>query len=69
VFKSAEKLEVWDMKRRAQGALEYLFMIAAALIIIFLAVRYITNTGSQATDVGNSTLENITQELESAKGG
>jgi len=57
------------MKRRAQGALEYLFMIAAALIIIFLAVRYITNTGSQATDVGNSTLENITQELESAKGG
>lgn len=69
MFKSAEKLEVWDMKRRAQGALEYLFMIAAALIIIFLAVRYITNTGSQATDVGNSTLENITQELESAKGG
>ena len=69
MFKSAEKLEVWDMKRRAQGALEYLFMIAAALIIIFLAVRYITNTGSQATDVGNSTLENITQELESAQGG
>ncbi|RLF81339.1 hypothetical protein DRN44_05930 [Thermococci archaeon] len=57
------------MKRRAQGALEYLFMVAAALIIIFLAVRHLTNTTSQATDVGNSTLENITQELESAKGG
>lgn len=57
------------MKRRAQGALEYLFMVAAALIIIFLAVRHLTNTTSQATDVGNSTLENITQELESAQGG
>ncbi|EHR77949.1 hypothetical protein OCC_02822 [Thermococcus litoralis DSM 5473] len=54
------------MKRRAQGALEYLFMIAAALIIIFLAVRYLTRTSSTATDLGNSTLENITQELENA---
>lgn len=57
------------MKRRAQGALEYLFMIAAALIIIFLAVRYLTRTSSTATNLGNSTLENITQELENASGG
>lgn len=36
-------------RKKGQGALEYLFMIAAALIIIFVVVRYISGTGSQAT--------------------
>lgn len=36
-------------RKKGQGALEYLFMIAAALIIIFVVVRYISQTGSQAT--------------------
>jgi len=36
-------------RKKGQGALEYLFMIAAALIIIFVVVRYISQTGSQAS--------------------
>ena len=36
-------------RKKGQGALEYLFMIAAALIIIFVVVRYISSTGQQAT--------------------
>jgi len=36
-------------RKKGQGALEYLFMIAAALIIIFVVVRYISGTGQQAT--------------------
>jgi len=36
-------------RKKGQGALEYLFMIAAALIIIFVVVRYISGTGSQAS--------------------
>ncbi|AEH24189.1 class III signal peptide-containing protein [Pyrococcus yayanosii] len=31
--------------RRAQGAIEYLFMIAAALIIILVVVRYLSRSG------------------------
>jgi len=36
-------------RKKGQGALEYLFMIAAALIIIFVVVRYISQTGGQAS--------------------
>ncbi len=36
-------------RKKGQGALEYLFMIAAALIIIFVVVRYISGAGSQAS--------------------
>lgn len=36
-------------RKKGQGALEYLFMIAAALIIIFVVVRHISGTGSQAS--------------------
>jgi len=36
-------------RKKGQGALEYLFMIAAALIIIFVVVRYISSAGSQAS--------------------
>jgi len=39
-------------RKKGQGALEYLFMIAAALIIIFVVVRYISQTGSQASQQG-----------------
>ncbi|WP_175060049.1 class III signal peptide-containing protein [Thermococcus sp. 2319x1] len=40
-------------RKKGQGALEYLFMIAAALIIIFVVVRYISGTGQQATSQGD----------------
>jgi uncharacterized protein (UPF0333 family) len=36
-------------RKKGQGALEYLFMVAAALIIIFVVVRYITGAGQEAT--------------------
>ncbi|WP_054839989.1 class III signal peptide-containing protein [Thermococcus sp. JCM 11816] len=35
-------------RRKGQGAIEYLFMIAAALVIILIAVRYVSQSGSQA---------------------
>lgn len=43
-------------RKKGQGALEYLFMIAAALIIIFVVVRYISGSTQQAssqTDIAN----------------
>ena len=40
-------------RKKGQGALEYLFMIAAALIIIFVVVRYISSSGQQATQQGD----------------
>ena len=40
-------------RKKGQGALEYLFMIAAALIIIFVVVRYISSSGQQATEQGD----------------
>lgn len=40
-------------RRKGQGAIEYLFMIAAALVIILIAVRYVSNSGSQAQEQGN----------------
>ncbi|WP_353936099.1 class III signal peptide-containing protein [Thermococcus alcaliphilus] len=36
-------------RKKGQGALEYLFMIAAALIIIFVVVRYISGSTQQAS--------------------
>ena len=36
------------MKRKAQGAIEYLFMIAAALVVILIVVRQLRGKGSQA---------------------
>ncbi|NPA47838.1 MAG: class III signal peptide-containing protein [Thermococci archaeon] len=53
------------MKRKAQGALEYLFMIAAALIIVLVVVRYLKGSTSKAkpnqtiSSIGNA-LSNIT---------
>ncbi|ACS33618.1 class III signal peptide-containing protein [Thermococcus gammatolerans] len=33
------------MMRKAQGAIEYLFMIAAALIIVAIAIKYLKSSG------------------------
>jgi len=40
-------------RKKGQGALEYLFMIAAALIIIFVVVRYISGSTQQASQQGD----------------
>ncbi|NJE75778.1 class III signal peptide-containing protein [Thermococcus sp. ES12] len=49
------------MKRKAQGAIEYLFMIAAALIIILIVVRQLQGRTSTATE----TIKNTSSALES----
>lgn len=49
------------MKRKAQGAIEYLFMIAAALIIILIVVRQLQGRTSTATE----TIKNTSGALES----
>jgi len=58
------------MKRKAQGAIEYLFMIAAALIIILIVVRQLRGRTETATEtIGNtsSALEsNLTNMSQSA---
>ncbi|WP_148882397.1 class III signal peptide-containing protein [Thermococcus aciditolerans] len=40
-------------RKKGQGAIEYLFMIAAALVIILIAVRYVGQSGQQASEQGN----------------
>ena len=52
-------------RKKGQGALEYLFMIAAALIIIFVVVRYISSSGQQAT--GQSDIASLQSQAELAK--
>ncbi|ACS90989.1 class III signal peptide-containing protein [Thermococcus sibiricus] len=52
-------------RKKGQGALEYLFMIAAALIIIFVVVRYISGAGQQAT--GTSDIAALQSQAELVK--
>jgi len=51
------------MKRKAQGAIEYLFMIAAALVIILIVVRQLRGKGSSAQQTASSAEGNISKEL------
>ena len=52
-------------RRKGQGAIEYLFMIAAALVIILIAVRYVGNAGSQASSQGD--LAQLQSQVETIK--
>ena len=54
------------MKRKAQGAIEYLFMIAAALIIVAVVIRYLRSTGSTAGEQANQTVAGIGSQISSA---
>ncbi|WP_456365285.1 class III signal peptide-containing protein [Thermococcus sp.] len=58
------------MMRKAQGAIEYLFMIAAALIIVAVVIRYLRGSASstgQTISSGQSQLNNaVSSELSSA---
>ncbi|WP_297535898.1 class III signal peptide-containing protein [Thermococcus sp.] len=47
------------MKRKAQGAIEYLFMLAAALIIIVVVIRYIRSTGTTAGQQAQQTVKEV----------
>jgi len=57
------------MKRKAQGAIEYLFMIAAALVIVLIVWRQITNNaksaGKQAQSLQNETLKKLNETINS----
>ena len=52
------------MKRKAQGAIEYLFMIAAALIIILIVVRQLQGRTKSATSTINSTSKELNTSLQ-----
>ncbi|HII61434.1 class III signal peptide-containing protein [Pyrococcus horikoshii] len=62
--------------RKAQGAIEYLFMIAAALIIIAVVIKYLRGAGQSAGQQANSTIseagkmisEAISKEIKNASG-
>ncbi|ASJ06968.1 class III signal peptide-containing protein [Thermococcus pacificus] len=58
------------MKRKAQGAIEYLFMIAAALIIIAIVIRYLRgageSTGSTINQGQSAINSKLSQELSEA---
>jgi uncharacterized protein (UPF0333 family) len=53
------------MKRKAQGAIEYLFMIAAALVIILIVVRQLQNKGNSAKQTASEAEQSISSSLSS----
>ncbi|MDI3476415.1 MAG: hypothetical protein PWQ95_2143 [Thermococcaceae archaeon] len=60
------------MKRKAQGAIEYLFMIAAALVIILIVVRQLrgkSGESGKAADLSSkqSRVEMIAQKYNSTE--
>lgn len=57
------------MKRKAQGAIEYLFMIAAALVIILIVVRQLQGKGESAKETAAEAEQSISNELGSMMSG
>ena len=43
-----------ELKRRGQGATEYLLILAAVLVIVAIAVYYVTSTGPSAIITGSA---------------
>ncbi len=54
------------MRRKTQGAIEYLFMIAAALIIIAIVLRYLRGTGTSTGSAVSSAASELTSQVASA---
>ncbi|WP_048146944.1 class III signal peptide-containing protein [Pyrococcus abyssi] len=52
--------------RRAQGAIEYLFMIAAALIIIAVVIKYLRGSAQTAGQQANETVAQAGNLIQSA---
>jgi len=61
------------MRRKAQGAIEYLFMVAAALIIVAIVLKYLRisakETGSTISSAQSAINSKLSQELNSALSG
>ena len=53
------------MKRKAQGAIEYLFMIAAALVIILIVVRQLRGKGNSAKSTASKAETSVNNTLNS----
>ena len=51
------------MRRKAQGAVEYLFMVAAVLIIVAIVVRYLRGAASTAGGTVSSGVTELSAEL------
>jgi len=51
------------MRRKAQGAIEYLFMIAAALIIIAIVLKYLKGSGRSTAETVSSAASALTSQL------
>lgn len=60
------------MKMKAQGAVEYLFMIAAALVVVLIVFRKLQsniNTAStQAEALQNETIEELNETISNSSG-
>ncbi len=58
------------MRRKAQGAIEYLFMVAAALIIVALVLKYLRTsakaTGQMISKAQKTLNSKLSSELDSA---
>ena len=52
------------MMRKAQGAIEYLFMIAAALVIILIVVRQLQGRGKSASSTADTAESQINSTLQ-----
>ena len=57
------------MKRKAQGAIEYLFMIAAALVIVLIVVRQLRGKGSSASSIAGQAESEVNTTLQSLLSG
>ena len=53
------------MRRKAQGAIEYLFMVAAALIIIAIVIKYLKSSGKNTGETISSGQSAINKKLSS----
>ncbi|WP_051408176.1 class III signal peptide-containing protein [Thermococcus paralvinellae] len=51
------------MMRKAQGAVEYLFMVAAVLIIVAIVIKYLRDAASAAGSTVSSGVAQLSQEL------
>lgn len=50
-------------KRKAQGAIEYLFMVAAILIVVAIAIRYLKTAGRDAGQTVSQGVQDVSNIL------
>ena len=53
------------MRRKAQGAIEYLFMVAAALIIVAIVIKYLRSSAKETGETISSAQSELNTKLRS----